>query len=65
MIRLNVPKMSCGHCTAAIDKVIDPTVKVACDLGTHSVEVESFLSERALSEAIREAGYDVKTPASI
>ncbi|SHF81743.1 copper chaperone [Modicisalibacter ilicicola DSM 19980] len=67
MIRLNVPKMSCGHCTAAIEKAIkaiDPTAKVSCDLGTHNVEVESFLSERALSEAIRDAGYDVKTPAS-
>lgn len=46
MIRLNVPKMSCGHCTAAIDRVIDPTVKVACDLGTHTVEVGRF-TERA------------------
>lgn len=63
MHNFRVPGMSCGHCTGAIEKAIkaiDPTAKVLCDLSTHSVEVESFLSERALSEAVRGAGYDVK-----
>lgn len=63
MTRFYVPEMSCGHCTAAIEKAIkaiDPTAKVFCDLGKHTVDVESFLSERASSEAIRNAGYDVK-----
>lgn len=67
MTRLSVPNMSCGHCTAAIEKAIkaiDPTARVACDLGIHIVEVESFLSESAVSEAIRDAGYDAKTPAA-
>ncbi|MCB2092892.1 MAG: heavy-metal-associated domain-containing protein [Rhodobacteraceae bacterium] len=67
MTRLSVPDMSCGHCTAAIEKAIkaiDPTARVSCDLGTHIVEVESFLSERAVSEAIRDAGYTVSTPAA-
>ncbi|MEQ9040211.1 MAG: heavy-metal-associated domain-containing protein [Silicimonas sp.] len=62
MSSFNVPDMSCGHCTAAIEKAIkaiDPTAKVACDLGTRTVAVESFLSDRAVSEAIRNAGYDV------
>ncbi|WP_340110564.1 heavy-metal-associated domain-containing protein [Pikeienuella sp. HZG-20] len=68
MIRFCVPEMVCGHCTAAIEKAIksiDPTAKVACDLASSSVQVESFLSERALAEAIRSAGYDVKTAATI
>lgn len=68
MTRLNVPDMSCGHCTAAIEKaimVIDPTAKISCDLDTQIVDVESFLSERAISEVIRNAGYDVKTSATI
>jgi copper chaperone len=68
MIRLNVPGMSCGHCTAGIEKAIkaiDPTAKVSCDLGTHNVEVESFVSERAISEAIGLAGYEVKASAVI
>ncbi|SEL71886.1 copper chaperone [Roseovarius azorensis] len=67
MSSFNVPDMSCGHCTAAIEKaikVIDPTAKVACDLGTRTVAVESFLGDRAVSEAIRNAGYDVAAPAA-
>lgn len=67
MTRLSVPDMSCGHCTAAIEKAItaiDPTARVSCDLETRTVDVQSALSERALSEAIREAGYDVRTQAA-
>jgi copper chaperone len=68
MTRLNVPDMSCGHCTATIEKAIkaiDPTAQVSCDLGTHNVEVESILNEHALSEAVRSAGFSVNTPAAI
>jgi copper chaperone len=60
--------MSCGHCTAAIEKAIkaiDPTAKVTCDTGTRKVDVESIMSERALAEAICNAGYEVKTAATI
>ena len=67
MTRLSVPDMSCGHCTAAIEKAIkaiDPTATVSCELPTHTVSVESFLSERAVSEAIRDAGYEVAAPAA-
>jgi copper chaperone len=67
MTKLNVPGMSCGHCTAAIEKAImaiDPTAKVSCDIGAHAVDVESFLTERALTEAIRSAGYDVDSSTS-
>ncbi|SFU16982.1 heavy-metal-associated domain-containing protein [Sedimentitalea nanhaiensis] len=68
MTRISVPDMSCGHCTTAIEKAImaiDPTARVSCDLGTHSVEVESFLSERAISEAIRSGGFEVTAPTAI
>ncbi|UXX85269.1 heavy-metal-associated domain-containing protein [Roseovarius pelagicus] len=68
MTRFDVPDMSCGHCTAAIEKAIkaiDPTATVTCDTGTRKVEVESVLNEHALSEAIRNAGYDVKAAAAI
>jgi len=67
MTRLSVPDMTCGHCTAAIEKAIkaiDPTATVSCDLGTRSVDVQSPLSEQALSEAIRDAGYDVTARAA-
>ncbi|MEO1960759.1 MAG: copper chaperone [Paracoccus sp. (in: a-proteobacteria)] len=45
-------------------KALDPTAKVNCDLGSHTVSVESFLSDRAVSEAIRDAGYEVADPAA-
>lgn len=67
MTNFTVPDMSCGHCTAAIEKAvqaIDPTATVSCELGTRTVAVESFLSDRAVSEAIRNAGYDVAAPAA-
>ena len=67
MSSFTVPGMSCGHCTATIDKAIwsiDPTATVSCDLSTHTVSVESFLSVRAVSEAIKNAGYDVSAPAA-
>ena len=67
MSNFSVPGMSCGHCTAAIEKsvkALDPTAKVNCDLGSHTVSVQSFLSDRAVSEAIRDAGYEVADPAA-
>ena len=66
-MKFNVPDMSCGHCTSTIEKAIkaiDPTATVSCDLGTRTVAVESFLSDRAVSEAIRNAGYDLAAPAA-
>ena len=67
MSSFNVPDMSCGHCTAAIEKAvkaIDPTATVSCDLGTKMVSVESIISDHAVSEAIRDAGYEVSAPAA-
>jgi len=67
MSNFSVPEMSCGHCTAAIEKSIkalDPAAKVACELDTRTVQVESNLSDSALSDAIRDAGYDVAAPAA-
>ncbi len=64
MVKFDVPDMSCGHCTTTIEKAIiaiDPTAKVSCDLGLHSVEVDSSLSERVLFEAISGVGFNVKS----
>lgn len=64
MSRFSVPDMSCGHCTAAIEKAIkalDPKAAVSCDLDTRTVAVESRLGAQAVSDAIRNAGYDVET----
>jgi copper chaperone len=62
MSRFTVPDMSCGHCTAAIEKAIkavDPTASVVFELDAKSVSVESFLSETAVSGAINNAGFKV------
>jgi copper chaperone len=61
MTRFTVPEMTCGHCTAAIEKAVaalDPAARVACDLETHGVTVTSDLPVDALQAAIRDAGYD-------
>lgn len=65
MSKFSVPDMSCGHCTAAIEKQIkaaDAAASVACDLETHTVTVASSLGTEALIAEFKEAGYDA-TPA--
>jgi copper chaperone len=57
----NVPDMSCGHCTSAIEKFVksaDPAAQVACDLDTRTVHIDSALSADKLSAAIKKAGYE-------
>jgi len=61
MTKFTVPEMSCGHCTAAIEKGIksaDQAAEVACDLSDHSVAVQSTLGSDAILAAIKEAGYE-------
>ena len=65
MMKFSVPDMSCGHCTAAIEKQIraaDPAARVECSLDDRTVTVESALGAEALAAAIREAGYDLPEP---
>ncbi|MBK1637266.1 heavy-metal-associated domain-containing protein [Rhodovulum adriaticum] len=62
-MKFNVPDMSCGHCTAAIEKAIkaqDPGAAIDCDLDSRTVSAETSLSEAALSAALEQAGYAVK-----
>lgn len=64
MAKFSVPEMSCGHCTAAIEKQIkaaDTGADVACNLDDHTVTVTSALSVEALAAAIKDAGYDSTT----
>ncbi|RYH06000.1 heavy-metal-associated domain-containing protein [Tropicimonas sp. IMCC6043] len=60
MTRFNVPEMSCGHCTAAIEKAIkeiDLNATIACNLNDRTVTISSDLPAKALQSAIYEAGY--------
>jgi copper chaperone len=60
-MKYSVPDMSCGHCTAAIEKSVksvDPAASVACDLPSRTVEITSTLSNDDLKRAFQSAGYE-------
>jgi copper chaperone len=57
----SVPKMSCGHCTSAIEKGIkakDPTAVITTDLDLRLVTVQSDLAKTDVQKAIVDAGYE-------
>ncbi|MFD0981152.1 heavy-metal-associated domain-containing protein [Tropicimonas aquimaris] len=61
MTRFNVPEMSCGHCTAAIEKAVkasDANAEVNCDLSDRTVSIFSRLTTEALQAVIQDAGYE-------
>jgi copper chaperone len=66
MISFEVNDMSCGHCVGAITRAIqtiDSNAKVAIDLATHRVQIESGSADAAACDAaIREAGF---TPVAV
>lgn len=58
--KLTVPDMSCGHCTAAIDKEIkaaDHAAIVSFDLSGRIVTVQSALGTKVILATIKDAGY--------
>lgn len=60
-MKFNVPKMSCGHCTAAIEngiKAKDPSAVVTTDLDQRSVTIQTGLPEADIKSAIADAGYE-------
>ncbi|MCE8008288.1 MULTISPECIES: heavy-metal-associated domain-containing protein [Rhodobacterales] len=64
-MKFYVPDMSCGHCTAAIEKAlkaIDPNATVDTDLTSKTVTVASAKDATALQVALKEADYPA-TPA--
>lgn len=61
MLKLKVPEMSCGHCASTIEKAVkgvDPTARVAVDLGSSTVAVETTADEASIRDVIKSAGYD-------
>lgn len=66
MLELTVDSMSCGHCVSAVTKAIealDPQARVAIDLPTHRVRVESGAARERIVAALADAGYEA-VPAS-
>ncbi len=65
MTKFNVPDMSCGHCTAAIEKAVtaaDEGADLEFDLETHTVTVSSTLADTVLAGILEKEGYPA-TPA--
>lgn len=65
MTKFKVPDMSCGHCTAAIEKAVtaaDDSAELAFDLDSHMVTVTSKLDDAALAGILAGEGYPA-TPA--
>ncbi len=61
MTKLNIPDMTCGHCKAAVEKAVasvDANAKVAVDLDTRTVEIDSRADLRAILAALKEEGYE-------
>jgi copper chaperone len=53
--------MTCGHCKAAVEKAvasIDAGAKVAVDLDTRTVEIDSSADLVAILAALKEEGYE-------
>ena len=61
-LQLKVPNMACSACGETITKAIkaiDPAATVQADPKTKLVNIETQVSETAVTEAITSAGYTV------
>ena len=60
MYDFQVSDMTCGHCVATVEravKSVDGAAKVAIDLGTHAVRIESGKPAASFAKAIEDAGH--------
>lgn len=61
MSTYKVEDMSCGHCVSTIETAVaaaEPGARATCDLGTKTVVITGARDERAVVQAIRDAGYE-------
>lgn len=61
MTKLIVPDMTCGHCKAAVEKAVasvDANAKVAVDLDTRTVKIDSSADLTAILAALKEEVYE-------
>jgi Cu+-exporting ATPase len=68
MYELTVEDMSCGHCVGRVTKAvqqIDQDAKVAIDLPTKQVKIDSRADLDRIAAAIGEAGYPVSARAAL
>lgn len=61
MTKLSVPKMSCGHCKASVEKAVaavDAAASVSVDLSNRTVEVNSTANVADLIASLKAEGYE-------
>lgn len=61
-LKIKVPDMACGACSAAIAKAVsavDVNATVEADLATKWVEIETQVDETLVKTAIAAAGYTI------
>jgi copper chaperone len=66
MTRFAIPDMTCGGCVGSVTRAVqalDPAARVAADLESHIVEIDSPVAADALAAAIAEAGFTVNPAA--
>lgn len=62
-LQLMIPNMACSACSETITKaikVIDPAATVQADSRTKQVTIETQATEKAIKQAITNAGYTVE-----
>lgn len=60
MLKLKVPKMTCGHCASTVTttiKSVDADANVDIDLTHQQVTIDSRADAAALAAVLVEAGY--------
>ena len=60
MTTFNVPDMSCGHCTAAIEKAVaaaDASATITFDMDARTADITSTLDNVTLTETLAGEGY--------
>ncbi len=60
-MKFSVPKMSCGHCAATIEKAVktvDASANVTCDVQGKLVKIGTSTPHETIEAAIRKAGYE-------
>ena len=60
MTTFNIPDMSCGHCTTAIEKALsaaDASATVTFDMDARTAEITSCLDDATLTQTLASEGY--------
>ncbi len=63
MLRLYIPKMTCGGCAKSVTKAllsVDPQARIETDPPAREVRVDSAQEESAFLAVLSEAGYPAK-----